>query len=77
MNYPKNNSREAVSTYALLVGSEDKEQSVSETAAYLLLILCAAFSLWFAARQPVKLPLGSVIQIAPYAQTSPAPHSRV
>lgn len=77
MNYAKNNSRKAVSTYALLVGSEDKEQSVSETAVYLLLILCAAFSLWFVARQPVKLPLGSVIQSAPYAQTFLTPRSRV
>ena len=49
-------------TYALLVCSEDKEQSVSETFVYLLLAVCAAFSIWFAAQQPVRLPLGAVVQ---------------
>ena len=65
-NTTKSQSR--TSTYALLVSSEDREQSVSETVVYLLLIVCAAFSMWFAAQQPVRLPVGAVMHTASIAQ---------
>jgi hypothetical protein len=48
------------STYALLVRSEDKERSMFEGAAYLVVILSAVFSIWSAAHQSAGLPLGEV-----------------
>jgi hypothetical protein len=48
------------STYALLVRSEDKERSMFEGAAYLVVILSAVFSIWNAAHQSSGLPLGEV-----------------
>ena len=56
------------STYAMLVRSEEKERSLSETAVYLLLILSTVFSIWQAAHQPVTVPT-SLIPHAPMAQT--------
>jgi len=44
------------STYAMLVRSEEKERSISETAIYLILILSTVFSIWQAAQQRVTLP---------------------
>lgn len=66
--HPITTTRPEQSTYALLVRSEDREQSVSETVIYMLLIVCAAFSMWFAAHQPVRLPIGAVIHTAVAAE---------
>ena len=44
------------STYAMLVRSEEKERSLSETAVYLLLILSMVFSVWQAAHMRVTIP---------------------
>lgn len=66
-------SPEHETTYALLVRSEDREQSVSENVVYLVLILSAVFSLWFAAHQPVRLPVSAVNQSASIAQTEGMP----
>ena len=44
------------STYALLVRSEDKERNMFECVAYLIFILSAVFSIWYAAQQPADLP---------------------
>lgn len=44
------------STYAMLLRSDEKERSVSETAVYLLLIVAMAFSVWQAAHQRVTVP---------------------
>ena len=49
-----NQSRTA-STYALLVQSEEKERSLSETFIYILLIGAAVFSVSQAALQPLTL----------------------
>ncbi len=48
------------STYALLVRSEDKERSIFEGAAFLVVILSAVFSIWSSAQQSGTLPLGEV-----------------
>ncbi|CAN5585112.1 hypothetical protein BH18VER1_BH18VER1_03350 [soil metagenome] len=64
-------------TYALLMRSEDKEQSISETVIYMLLIVCAAFSMWFAAHQPVRLPIGAVIHKAAAAEAVEPPQPAV
>ncbi len=45
------------STYELLVHSEEKERSLSETLVYLLLIGTAAFAMWNAANQPFSVPV--------------------
>jgi hypothetical protein len=44
------------STYALLVRSEDKNQSRLETLVYVLLLLSAMFSIWQFAHQSFVLP---------------------
>ncbi len=44
------------STYALLVRSDEKERSLSETVIYLLLIVSMAFSIWQAAQMRVTVP---------------------
>lgn len=56
-------------TYALLLDANDAKQNASETVVYLLLIGIAAFSMWFAAQQPIRLPIGatSVHHSAPAA----------
>lgn len=46
-------------TYALLLDPSDAKQNASEAIIYLLLIVTAAFSMWFAAQQPIRLPLGA------------------
>lgn len=56
--------------YTLLLDSEDKQQSLSETIVYLLLILMAAFSMWFAANQPVRIPVGALMPTASVAVTA-------
>ena len=45
------------STYELLVHSEEKERSLSETLVYLLLIGTAAFTMWNVATQPFSVPV--------------------
>ena len=54
-------ARRDANTYNLLVGSQDKQQSLAETMVYLLLIAVAAFSMWFATQQRINLPLNAVI----------------
>ncbi len=58
------------STYALLVRSEEKERSISETVIYLLLILSVVFSIWQVAQQPFRLPTSFVLRAASVGQTS-------
>ncbi len=50
------NSQTFESTYAMLVRSEEKERSLSETAVYLLLIFSMVFSVWQAAHMRVTIP---------------------
>lgn len=57
------------STYALLVRSEEKERSMFEGAAYLVIILSAVFSIWHVAHQPVVLPKDGVIHTTSVAQS--------
>ncbi len=57
---PSSAHREA-NIYALLVSSDDKQQNLAETMVYLLLIVAAVFSMWFATQQRVTLPLNTVI----------------
>ncbi|MBA2743788.1 MAG: hypothetical protein H0U43_05685 [Chthoniobacterales bacterium] len=73
MKYTTTNSGNERSTYALLLHSEDKEQSVSETIVYLLLIMSTVFSMWFAAHQPVRLPLGTVLHTASTSEPAAMP----
>ncbi len=77
MKYTPTNPTDRQNTYALLVRSEDKEQNVSETVVYMLLIICATFSMWFAAHQPVRLPVGAVIHTATAAQPAAVPQPAV
>lgn len=65
-------SEEFESTYALILRSEEKERSVSETVIYLLLILSAVFSIWQVAQQPFRVPTNLIIRSAPFAQTTEA-----
>ncbi len=44
------------STYALILRSEERERTVSETLAYALLILSAVFAVWQIAQQPFTVP---------------------
>ena len=67
----------SVSTYTLLVRSEEKERSLSETAVYLLFTLSAVFSIWQAAQQPVNLPTGAVLPSAAVVHSAPAQHQGV
>jgi hypothetical protein len=62
------------STYALLVRSEEKERSLFEDAAYLVLILSAVFSIWLVAQQPVEFPKSPVIHATPIAQRADTHH---
>ena len=77
MKNTTSNQRVAQSTYTLLVRSEEPERSLSETAVYLLLILCAVFSIWQVAQQPVNFAVGATSQTAPVAQTAPMRAERV
>ena len=61
------------STYALILRSEEKERSASETIVYLLLILNAVFSIWQVAQQPFHVPTNLIVRSAPLAQTVEAP----
>jgi uncharacterized membrane protein len=44
------------STYALILRSDEKERSVSETVVYLVLIVSTVFSIWQAAHMRVTVP---------------------
>ena len=61
-------------TYAVLVRSEQEERSVAEGVVYLLFILCAVFSIWQVARQPITLPVDTATQRATIAQTVSGQH---
>ncbi len=50
------------STYALILRSEEKERSLSETVIYLLLILSAVFSIWQVAHQPFRVPTSLIMR---------------
>ncbi len=62
------------STYALIVRSEERERSASETVAFALLIMSALFSSWQITRQPFTVPTnlqhGRTVQVQ--AVVSPA-----
>lgn len=62
------NSQTFESTYAMLVRSEEKERSLSETAVYLLLIMSMVFSVWEAAQMRVTIPEN--LTAKPIAQTT-------
>ncbi len=70
-------SPEHETTYALLMRSEDKEQSVSENVVYMVLILSAMFSVWFAANQPVRLPVSAVSHSVSIAQAKAMPQPTI
>ena len=73
IKYMKQNTLSAEgfeSTYALLVRSEDKERGMFESAAYLIVILSAVFSIWNVAHQPIALPKGDVIHTTSLAQST-------
>ena len=61
-------------TYAVLVRSEQEERSVAEGVVYLLFILCAVFSIWMVANQPITLPVDAATQRASIAQTATGQH---
>ena len=65
-------SEEFESTYALILRSDEKERSVSETVIYLLLILSAVFSIWQVAQQPFRVPTNLMVRSGPIAQTAKA-----
>ncbi len=52
----KMNTQTFESTYALIVRSEEKERSVTESVVYLLLVLSTVFSIWQAVHQRVTVP---------------------
>jgi hypothetical protein len=56
------------STYALLLRSDEKERSASETFVYLLLIVSMAFAVWQAVNVRVTVPTNlrapAVVQMA-------------
>jgi hypothetical protein len=56
------------STYALLVRSEERERNLFECVAYLIFILSAVFSIWYAAQQPADLPTYGVFHTTTVAQ---------
>jgi hypothetical protein len=53
------NQYRTASIYALLVQSQEKERSLSETFIYILLVAAAVFSIWPAALQPLTLRVNS------------------
>ena len=63
------------STYALLVRSQEEENSVYETAIYMLFILSAIFSIWQVAQQPLRLPMTAISESTmQVAQSTVAAH---
>ena len=60
MKSTRTNYRTGKSTYALLVRAQDEENSVYETAIYMLFILSAVFSIWQVAHQPMRLPTAAI-----------------
>lgn len=63
--------------YAVLVRYEQEERSGAESAVYLLFILCAVFSIWQVARQPITLPADTATQRATIAQAVAGQHQGV
>ncbi len=70
MNANTTTSEGFESTYALLLRSEEKERSISETVIYVLLILSVVFSIWQVAQQPFRLPTSFVLRATPVGQTA-------
>ena len=63
------------STYALLVRAQAEENSVYETAIYMLFILSAVFSIWQVAQQPLRLPMTAISEsTTQVAQATVATH---
>ena len=58
------------STYALIVRSEEKERTVSETAIYLLLIMTMVFSIWQSVQQPVTVPTNLLMHTSSVAEST-------
>ena len=77
MNTTTINPAEFESTYALIVRSEERERSASETAVYLLVMLSVLFSLWHAARQPVTVPAGGIMHSTSIVQDATPQQARV
>jgi hypothetical protein len=72
------NLNRTASTYALLIQSEEKERSLSETIIYILLVGAAVFSIWQAALQPVTLHVSTAPAIpAAIAQAAAAEQPQV
>ena len=63
-------SEEFESTYALILRSDEKERSVSETVIYVLLIMSVVFSIWQVAQQPFRVPTNLIMRSAPLALTA-------
>ena len=68
MNTTTTNPAVFESTYALIVRSEERERSASESAVYLLVMLSVLFSIWHAVHQPVTLPVGGIIHTSSIVQ---------
>ena len=60
------------STYALLVHSQEEENSAYETAIYMLLTLIAIFSIWQVAQQPLRSQVTAISQSVSTAQVAPS-----
>jgi hypothetical protein len=72
------NQYRTASTYSLLVQSEEKERSLSETFIYILLIGAGVFSIWQAALQPRTLRVNTAPAIpAAIAQAATAEQPQV
>jgi hypothetical protein len=77
MNTTTTNPAVFESTYALIVRSEERERSASESAVYLLVMLSVLFSLWHAAHQPVTVPATGIIHTSSIVQEAAPQQARV
>lgn len=77
MQNPTDKSERFESIYALIARAEEGEGGVSEGAVYLLIMLCAIFSIWQVAQQPIDLPPGGVIHTSAIASAAPAELPRI
>jgi hypothetical protein len=66
------NTEEFESTYAMLVRSEEKERSASETLVYGLIILSAIASVWQLALHPITVPTNLMRSAAASHSANPA-----
>jgi hypothetical protein len=58
------------STYALLVRSQQEDRSLPESLVSALLIGSAVVSMWFAAHEPLRVPVATVTSIAVLTQAA-------